>query len=56
MKKFVAELGLSDLLPVYEYNCAISMSLKIAKNRQYFMNYQVDFDQIFVKLMLSLCS
>ena len=36
MKKFVAELGLSDLLPVYEYNCAISMSLKFAKKQTIF--------------------
>ena len=60
-KNLVAELGHSDLLPVYESNFAempISLLLKIAKNikQTYFMNYQMDFDQICVKLMLSLHS
>ena len=62
MIKNVAELGHNDLLLVYESNFAetpISSLLKIAKyifNRQYFMNYQMDFDQICVKLILSLRS
>ena len=51
-------LGHSGLLPVYESSFAkmpISLFIKIAKNinRQYSMNYQMDFDQICVKLMLS---